>query len=111
MEIPSRIFFLEENFKKQLETLKKGDLSEQELFRQLNLAFDNLKKNAFCGMQIPKRLIPKEYIKKYQIDNLWKYSLPNAWRLIYSVGNDGVQVLSLILEWLDHKNYEKRFKY
>ncbi|MDI6708812.1 MAG: hypothetical protein QME47_07005, partial [Candidatus Thermoplasmatota archaeon] len=30
-------------------------------------------------------LIPKEYIEKYSIDNLWKYNMPKAWRLLYSV--------------------------
>lgn len=26
--------------------------------------------NPFCGIQIPKKLIPKVYIKKYKIKNL-----------------------------------------
>ena len=67
--------------------------------------------NAFCGTQIPKRLFPKEYIQKYGITNLWKYDLPKAWRLLYSVAKDEVVVISIILEWFDHKEYERRFKY
>lgn len=59
---------------------------------------------------MPKKLIPKDY-KKYGIDNLWKYDLPNGWRLMYSVANDEVKIISIVLEWLDHKNYEKRFGY
>ena len=39
------------------------------------------------------------------------YDLPKGWRLIYSVTRKGVEVLSIILEWFDHKNYERRFKY
>jgi hypothetical protein len=54
-----------------------------------------LKENPFCGIAIPKRLIPKIYKRKYGINNLWKYNLPGA----------------LILEWLSHKEYERRFKY
>ena len=64
-----------------------------------------------AGIQIQKKLIPKEYITKYEIDNLWKYNLPNAWRLIYTVANNKVTVLSIVLEWMTHKEYEKRFKY
>ena len=43
--------------------------------------------------------------------NLWKYDLPKGWRLIYSIVNDEIVVVSLILEWFDHKEYERKFKY
>jgi len=77
----------------------------------LNRAFDDLAENAFFGIQIPKKLIPKTYLKKYKIDNLWKYDLPKAWRLMYSVARDEIIIISIILEWFPHKEYEKRFKY
>ena len=32
-------------------------------------------------------------------------------RLIYSIANDEIVVVSLILEWFDHKEYEHKFKY
>ncbi len=72
---------------------------------------ETIEVNAFCGIQIPKHLIPKEYTKKYDIKNLWKYNLPNAWRLLYSVEGNNVKIISIILEWLDHKKYERRSKY
>lgn len=31
-------------------------------------------------------------------DNLWKYDLPKAWRLIYSVANGEVCIISIVLE-------------
>ena len=74
-------------------------------------AFSDICSNPFCGIQIPKRLIPQEYISKDNIDNLWKYNLPNAWRLLYSIKRDKIEILSIVLEWLDHKEYERRFKY
>ena len=58
-----------------------------------------------------RNLFPKSYLEKYKIDNLWKYDLPNAWRLIYSIKNGQITILSIILEWMNHKDYEKRFKY
>jgi Txe/YoeB family toxin of Txe-Axe toxin-antitoxin module len=111
MEIKSRIFLIDERLKKDLEELKTGKVEEQDLFKQINQAFENLKSNAYCGIQIPKRLIPQAYIKKYDLDNLWKYDLPRGWRLIYFIGNEGIEVLSIILEWMDHKEYERRFNY
>jgi hypothetical protein len=49
--------------------------------------------------------------KKYGIPNLWKFNLPNGWRLLYSIANDEIIVVSIILDWLDHKDYEKRMNY
>jgi len=111
VKLPSDIRFADENIREAFYKLEKGDDSERELFKLINQALDNLEGNAFCGIQIPKKLIPKEYTKKYSVKNIWKYDLPKAWRLIYSVVNDEIVVVSLVLEWLDHKKYEKRFKY
>jgi len=96
MEIKSTIFFADENIKKEFNELNNGKIEEQELYLQLKQAFENLKTNAFCGIQIPKKLIPKVYTQKYGIDNLWEYNLPNAWRLLYSVGREGIKVISII---------------
>ncbi len=111
MEIKSRLFFAEKIIEKSFNELKIGKVEEQELYSQLSQAFENLKRNAFCGIQIPKRLIPQHYIQKYLISNLWKYDLPRGWRLLYSVGKEGIEIISVILDWLDHKNYERRFSY
>ena len=102
MKLPSDIRFADENIREAFYKLEKGDDSERELFKLINQALDNLEENAFCGIQIPKRLIPKVYITKYSVKNIWKYDLPKAWRLIYSIVNDEIVVVSLVLEWLDH---------
>ena len=84
---------------------------EKELKKFIERGFDDICKNPFCGIQIPKRLIPKDYLQKYSIRNVWKYNLPNAYRLIYSIENKQIYIISIILEWLDHKEYERRFHY
>lgn len=101
-------FFADEKCRAAFNKLKK---SEAEFFSHLNTAIDELEKNAFCGIQIPKRLIPKSYLQKYGIDNLWKYNLPGAFRMLYSVASDVETVVVIIIEWADHKSYERRFKY
>jgi len=51
-------------------------------------------------------------IKKYRIRNLWKYDLPDGWRLLYSITTPTkVEILSIIIEWFNHKEYERKFKY
>jgi len=86
-------------------------LTDLDLKKLIERAFCDIKENPFCGIQIPKRLIPKEYIKKFGIENVWKYNLPNAWRLIYSIKGGEIVIITIILEWIDHKEYERRFKY
>ena len=81
------------------------------MFTFLERATDDLKKNPESGIKIPKKYWPKEYVKKYNTDNLWKYDLPEAWRLIYTITKDEIKIMAIILEWFDHKNYEKRFGY
>ena len=107
----SVIKYANENLKETLNKLKDSKTEDKKLYEWINRALDDLEENAFCGIQIQKRLIPKVYIEKYGIDNLWKYDLPKGWRLIYSVANNEVTVISIILEWMDHKDYERRFKY
>ena len=111
MKLPSNIKFVDEKIQKAFEQLelKKGD--EKKLYDWLIRAFQDIEENAFCGIQIPKKLIPKEYLQKYNLHNLWKYNLPNAWRLLYSVEHGEIMVVSIVLEWMNHKDYEKRFKY
>ena len=74
-------------------------------------AISKIKENAFCGERIEKRKIPKEYINKYRIDNLWWYPLPNGWRLVYSLATTQSEILAVIIEYFDHKNYAQRFGY
>jgi Txe/YoeB family toxin of Txe-Axe toxin-antitoxin module len=111
-EVKSEIIFADEKIQIALEKLKTSKTEDKKLYEFLIRAFEDLEKDAFCGIQIPKKLIPKEYHKKYgQLDNLWKYNLPSAWRLMYTIKNGEVMVLSIILEWMTHKEYEKKFNY
>ena len=112
MELASEVKFGDENLKKAYHELESGKFEDRQLKEWLDRARDDLRKNAFCGIQISKRLIPKEYHAKYGLlTNLWKYNLPNAWRLIYTIKRNEVIVLSVVLEWMKHKEYEKRFGY
>lgn len=105
---PSEVVFAEDKLEKAYEKLNESD----DLKKNIKSAINNIEQNAFAGEQIPKRLMPKEYIKKYGINNLWKYNLPDGWRLIYALfPQNKVEILSVIIEWFNHKAYERRFHY
>ena len=105
---PSKVVFISDKLEKDFNSLRDDDFIKKGIIR----AIQDLKENSFCGIQVPKRLIPREYIQKYGINNLWKYDLPKGWRLLYNITADNeVELISAILEWFDHKNYERKFKY
>ena len=106
---PSEIIWESPKLKKDFYKLKKDD---PVLFKQINSALDDIEKNSFCCIQVPKKLIPAKW---QNYSNLWKYDLPKSWRLFYTVSppqNPGkVIVLSIVLDWMSHKEYERLFKY
>ena len=83
----------------------------QTLLRSINRTKELLKKNPFAGNQVQKRLIPKEYINKYDIDNLWRIELANRWRLIYVITGNQIEIINFVIDILNHKNYNKVFRY
>ena len=105
------VAFAEPSIKKAFEELEKGKHEEKQLAEFIERAIDDLKKNPLCGIKVPSKQWPKEYIKKYKIDNLRKYDLPNGWRLIYTLRGNQLEIISIIIEWITHKDYERKFKY
>lgn len=105
------VAFISKDLKSKFDLLKEGKFEDKNLYESIDKAIDELKINPSCGIKIPKNLWTKEYIKKYEVVNLWKYDLPSAWRLIYTVESDEIKIVSIILEWFNHKEYERKFKY
>jgi Txe/YoeB family toxin of Txe-Axe toxin-antitoxin module len=106
-----RVAFADKSIFDSFQKLKYGKFEERQLAACVQRAIDDLKENPFAGIAIPRRLWPRDYIKKFSIDNLREYDLPKGWRLIYTVQGNEIEIISIILEWLSHKEYEKRFKY
>lgn len=63
----SKIQFINEKVKEAFEKLK---IEDPKMYDFVSRAFEDIENNVFCGVQIPKNLIPKEYIKKYNVKNL-----------------------------------------
>lgn len=101
--------FVNEKLKQAFEELKDSD---KEFYRELQEARDEISKNAFCCRNAKKELIPKRYIQKHGINNLWIYDLRDGWRLLYTVVNPTkIEILAIVLDWMNHKDYEKLFNF
>ena len=83
----------------------------QILLNFINQKIEFLKRDPEYGVHLNKKKIPKEYIIKYDTGNIWKINLSGAWRMIYTIRGNEVEIISLILDIFDHKRYEKKFKY
>ena len=108
---PKYVIFRDKKLEATFEDLKTGKFQDKKLYEFIDRAIKDIKKDPTCATKIPKKLWPKTYIQKYSITNLWKYNLPSGWRLTYTIKTDEVMILNVILEWFNHKEYEKRFKY
>ncbi len=108
---PIYVAFGEKSLEAAFEKLRRGKFEDEQLYKFISRAITDLKKEPLCGIKISKKMWPKMYIQKYEVTNLWKYDLPNGWRLVYTIKTDEIMILNVILEWFDHKEYERRFGY
>jgi hypothetical protein len=71
-----------------------------------------IKSNPHYGDPISKKQIPREYITKYGITNLFRIELPNFWRMLYTLTSETqVEIIAFILNIHSHKTYDKKFRY
>lgn len=90
---------------------EQGNSEAQHLLKIVEKGISKLATNPASGKKIPKKLWPKEYIREYGINNLWKLNLDQYWRMVYTITGNQAEIISLVLEVLDHKHYERKFKY
>ncbi len=95
--------------------IRKANTSKKE--RSILLAITKkvelIKSDPHYGDPIAKSLIPKQYIKKYEITNLFRIELPNYWRMLYTLrdGETEIEIIAFILDIVDHSEYNKKFGY
>ncbi|MBU4283973.1 MAG: type II toxin-antitoxin system YoeB family toxin, partial [Nanoarchaeota archaeon] len=89
---PIYVTFSNKKLESNFESLKKGKFQDKQLYNFIEKAIKDLKKDPASGIKIPKKLWPKIYIQKYKITNLWKYDLPNGWRLVYTIKTDEIMI-------------------
>jgi len=86
--------------------------TERMILKSVNQKVELIKLNPHYGNPITKHLIPKEYIEKYSITNLFRVELPNFWRMLYTLTNNGeIEIIAFVLDIIDHDKYNKKFGY
>jgi len=103
-----KVKFVDEKLKYAFENLKDSD---ERLYKEITKSFNDICQNAFCGRSVKKKLIPKVLIRKYEINNLWIYNLRKDWRLLYTLVGSEIEVVAIVLDWMNHKAYERLFKF
>jgi len=64
------VSFIDKRSKRKFDELKEGRFENKMLYTFVNRAIDDLKLNPVAGVKIPRKLWPKEYVRKYKITNL-----------------------------------------
>jgi len=93
--------------------IKKGITNSihQQLLKSIKQKSELLKINPQAGIHIPKNLIPKIYIDKYDVDNLWKIDLSGYWRMTYTLRTTEIEITNFVLDIVDHETYDKILGY
>ena len=91
---------------KQLE-LGKQSTEEMQLLNSIEQKINLIKLNPFYGYNLAKNLIPKEY----NVTNLWRVELSQFWRMLYTITGNELDIISVLLEFMNHDRYNKLFGY
>ena len=120
MNKPTRVILLDKadaEYKKLNEIagqqIKEGkeNTEEIQLLKSIKQKSEFLKANPLYGDNVPKKLIPQEYIIKYNAKNLWRVELTNYWGMLYTIKGDQVEIFCFVLDIIDHEKYNKKFGY
>ncbi len=55
--------------------------------------------------------IPKYYLKRHDVNVVFKVDLPDHWRLVYGITAIHNEKKALLMELFDHEKYNRRFGY
>ena len=102
-----KVIFVDEELEKSFNELADSDPIKRSIKRAIQFIQEDFR----CGRNVKKELIPKKLIQQYELNNLWIYDLSNGWRLLYSITSDKIEIIAAVLDWMNHKDYERRFTY
>jgi predicted CopG family antitoxin len=77
----------EETYSK-LEKEAEQSKTSKMILEAINKKKELIRINPHYGEPVAKKLIPKEYLEKYQITNLFHVELPGFWRMNYTLTNN-----------------------
>ena len=97
-----------------IETEKQNGIENSfhnQLMKSVGRNIELLKSWPDYGTRIPQKLIPNQYIEKFQINNLWKLNLPNGWRSLYTLHTTTTEINVVLIDYMDHDRYNTLFHY
>tara|TARA_Y100000294_G_scaffold144689_1_gene139726 strand:- start:181 stop:549 length:369 start_codon:yes stop_codon:yes gene_type:complete len=83
----------------------------EQLLSSINTSLRNIKANPYYGDLIPRKYISKATVNKYGTGKIFRVELVGFWRLLYTVIGEKAKIIAFILEYMDHKKYNKVFGY
>ena len=105
---PSRAVYVSQELNELLKTLD----PQHKIRRWIEDMKIALKNNMFEGEKIRKRQIPRYYVERYGVNNLFHYGHPDGYRSCYTLHNfAGLGVCPVILDIRPHSEYERIFGY
>jgi hypothetical protein len=70
-----------------------------------------LKENMLAGERVAKDKIPKVYLVKYGVHNLYHYCHPEYYRSSYTILSNEKKGIPLVIDFISHGEYSKLFGY
>jgi len=108
MEKPPKKVFIHIDLHEYYISLESGHKNRKWIDTMRNTLIDNI----HAGDRIRKKGIPKLYIRKHGVTNLYRFAHPEGYRSMYTIEfreEDGL--CPIILDLISHKEYEKSFGY
>lgn len=84
---------------------------EAPLYKAVKNIIGNLKNDNIVGVRLKQEQIPKYYLKRHDVNAVFKVDLPHYWRLVYGITTIHNEKKALLMELFDHEKYNKRFGY
>jgi len=99
----------EKDFARLKKRAKKGNAEAKKLLSLIDGAVKELSSDREAGRKIPRAIWPREYVRKYDVTNLWKYNLDSYWRLIYTITGTEMEMFLICLDFMPHHEYDRKF--
>lgn len=82
-----------------------------QLLTSINHTITRIKQDYLYGDLVPRKQLPKSLITKYGTNKILRVELTGYWRLLYTLVGNEIEIIALVLDFMNHKEYDKLFEY
>ncbi len=80
-----------------------------DIFISLGNKLQYLRIDPLRGVPVPRSQIPQQYKELADASNLFKITVNDSMHIVYTVGSNKKEIIALILDFLDDKEFSKVF--